>query len=64
MSTSIYADFKKWYDEYSNSDVIFNFEKEIKEYCIQDVKYYKGVASTWGNYLLKKKFPPAETEAM
>ena len=38
MNETTYKIFKKWYDEYSQSDYIFNFEKELKEYCIQDVE--------------------------
>jgi hypothetical protein len=39
MNVTTYKLFKKWYDEYSDpqSDYIFNFELELKEYCIQDV---------------------------
>ena len=37
MHPSKYKKFKEWYDEYQNSDYIFNFDNEIKAYCKQDV---------------------------
>ena len=37
LNVSKYKDFKQWYDEYNNSDYIFNFRNEIVKYCIQDV---------------------------
>ena len=59
MSVSGRKDFEKWHDKERAENVVFNFQKELLEYCESDMKLLKEGCLTF-KWLFEKetKFDP------
>ena len=59
MSVSSHKDFEKWHDKESAEDAVFDFQKELLEYCESDVKLLKEGCLTFKRLFEKAtKFDP------
>lgn len=54
MFEKTHDDFQKWYDEQVNSNYTFDFQKELREYCISDVEILAQACIRFRNMFLKE----------
>lgn len=61
MSTSCRKEFEKWHADQKGNNVVFDFKKELVEYCESDVKLLKGGCLTFKRLFEEQsKFNPFE----